>query len=126
MVYVEVADIKQHYRESSAYPDANIIEMMEEEQAYVENYLKMSPLPPAHPVLRSIIRDLTISRLMLNIASASGEAPGLAVELERQANRKLFQIKSDGLMVEGWTRGNPDKQVINPYPETFWTLEDFS
>lgn len=124
MAYVDVADIRQHLRENDAFSDANILEMMEEVESYVANYISESPLPDNQPLLRSIIRDLTISRLIFNLTSAQGEAPPVAVELDRIANRKLYMIRTEGLETGTTGRGNVNNEVVSPY-EPFWTIEDF-
>lgn len=125
MAYVDIADIRQWFRENPALDDAPIEEVMEEMETYVSNYIDMYPLPPAHPLLKHIIRDLTISRLIFNITPAGGSNFDLAVELNRQAMSKLYQIKQDGLIIPGEStqRGNWQNQVFSR--DSFWTIEDF-
>lgn len=128
-VYVDVDDIKQHFRSGAQLGDETIDELMSEQETYVMSRLALDSLPPDNLILKSIIRDLTISAGIHSMVAASEAQTAKAVFLRNEALRKIRELNDDRTAL-GETYSNRgsrwENEVINPNgDEPFFTPEDF-
>lgn len=114
-VYVDVDDIKQHFRAGAAVPDETLDEIMQEQESYVQRYLKLDALPPENDILKTVIRDLTIANGIYQITPANADNIVKADAQRRNALRILREVKEEGLgLVNQRPDGNWEKEVYNP------------
>lgn len=124
-VYVDADDIMQHFRQAPAITSETIEEVMEEKEYYVQTFLNLTELPPDNPILKDIIRNLTIAAGITMITPAQPENLSKAQMLNSNALRQLREIDDSGLgIVGGSPRPGAAYEVYNPYPP-FFTLDDF-
>lgn len=125
-VYLDAEDIEQHFRQSGALDIETIEEVMEEQEYYVQTRLRLPQLPPDNPILRDIIRDLTIAKGIYRITPANADNLIKADSQERSALRKLRELETGGLgIIGGKLRGEPSTEVYNPIYGTFFPLSDW-
>lgn len=126
-VYVDVPDIRQHVRQSGALTDETINELMREQEYYVETVLNIPALPPDNPLLKNIIRDLTIAATIYAIIPVSSDDVGKANFIRAEALRKLSDADREGIGIVRGTQGARDSsvEIRNLYTSPFWTPSDF-
>ncbi len=128
MAYVDVDDIRQHFRQSGALDDDTIEEIMGEQESYVKARLRLATLPPDNDILKQVIRNLTVSHVIFNVTSVAGDYDK-GTALRSEALRLLNEIGREGMGI----RPNPfdqaggwESEVINPYGEDrFFNPSDF-
>lgn len=125
-VYIDADDIRQYLPQSRGVSTETIDETMEEWEYYVQTRLNLSELPPNHPILRNIIRDLTIATVITALSPANVDNLSRADIQKREGLRKLRELEEGGLgVIGGRTRTDPLNDVFNPYPHPFFSFEDF-
>lgn len=124
--YIDAEDISQHFRQSGGLDDETIEELMAEQEYYVQTRLNLPSLPPDNPILKGIIRDLTIAACIYEITPASADNVVKADSQRREAKARLRELESEGLGVIGGS-GKPgaEFEVINPFSEPFFSPADF-
>lgn len=122
-VYVDAVDLKQHFRQGQGVDEATIEEIMGEQEEYVRTRLKLDVLPPDNPILKSIIRDLTISKCIYQLTSINVDQLSKADQLERGALRRINELEREGTLKKRDIT-NIDKEVYSPYT-SFFTPGDF-
>lgn len=127
-VYVDVPDIKQHLRQSGALTDETINELMREQEYYVETVLNIPTLPPDNPLLKSIVRDLTIAAAIYAIVPANSDDVGKANFMRAEALRKLSDADRQGIGIVKGSQADRDSsmEIRNLYTAPFWTPKDFN
>lgn len=122
-IYVDPIDLKQHFRQGAGVDEDTIAEIMQEQESYVQGRLRLDALPPNHDVLKSIIRDLTISKAIYQLTSINVDQLSKANDLERSALRRLRELESEGSL-KPRNISNVDREVYSPYAPLF-TPRDF-
>lgn len=127
-VYVDVPDIRQHVRQSGALTDETINELMREQEYYVETVLNIPSLPPDNPLLKNIIRDLTIAAAIYAIVPVSSDDVGKANFIRAEALRKLSDADREGIGIVRGSQAARDAstEIRNLYASPFWTPSDFN
>lgn len=129
-VYVDVDDIRQHFRASGAFDDEIIEEIMAEQEAYVQRRLKLSSLPPDNKIISNIVRDLTIAQGIFTLLPAGSPDFEKANNMRSEALRRLVEVEgAKGSMLRPDNTSAPtntwENEVINPFPTPFFTPEMF-
>ncbi len=122
-VYVDPVDLKQHFRQGAGVDESTIEEIMREQETYVQGRLRLDALPPNHDVLKSVIRDLTISKCIYQLTSINVDQLSKADQLERSALRRLRELEDEGSL-KPRDKTNVSREVYSPYPK-FFTPGDF-
>lgn len=124
MTYVNPQDIREHFGGIGSVPQPQIAELMTEVENYVKMRVNMDPLPDNVDVLRDIIRELTIAKVLGSIARGSEEL-AVADFHRRNGLTMINDVNRDGLYPTTLGSRIVDKEVYNPYPEPFFKAEDF-
>lgn len=126
-VYIDADDVRQYLPQGRGFSTESIDETMEEWEYYVQTRLKLDQLPPNHPTLKNVIRDLTISSVITAMSPANVDNLTRADIQKREGLRKLRELEEGGLGVIGGgaTRTDPLKDIYNPYDEPFFSAKDF-
>lgn len=124
--YVDTDDIRQHMRGANALAEDTIDEIMTEQEYYVQTALHLTSLPPANPILSSIIRDLTVAACIYALTAPNNEDLEKADTLRREAYRRLDRVDDKiGLgTVGGFTPTDPEEE-IDTMEGSFFSLSDF-
>jgi hypothetical protein len=124
--YVDTDDIRQHMRGANALAEDTIDEIMTEQEYYVQTALRLTSLPPANPILSSIIRDLTVAASIYALTAPNNEDLEKADTLRREAYRRLDRVDDKiGLgTVGGFPETDPTTEV-DTLDGSFFTLSDF-
>ncbi len=125
MPYVDVADIQEHLRIGNRVQPAQITELMTEVESYVKMHLNTDPLPPDNDVLKSIVRELTMARVILDALPATSDDLARAQMHQSLGARLLTEVKDEGLTPNNVGSRDVSKEVYNPDPSPFFTVEDF-
>lgn len=128
MAYVDVDDIKEHFRAAGALEDDAIEEVMDEQEDYVAARLRMTTLPPNNSILKSIIRNLTVAEATLNLLPPGSADIEKALAMRNEGLRRLEEVREDGtgIRVPGSSGpGQWENEVLNPYETPFFTWDDF-
>jgi hypothetical protein len=125
MPYIDPQDIREHLRGSGSIQQPTLVEVMTAVESYVKMRLNMDPLPPDNPVVKDIIRELSIAKIITDLMNPTGEDLSRAEYHRRNALAMINDAKRDGLVP--FSSGNRviSKEVYNPYPEPFFSREDF-
>jgi hypothetical protein len=128
MPYVNPQDIREHVKGIGSVGVPQISELMTEVETYVKMRLNMSTLPENNDIVKDIVRELTISKVILDTLQPNAEDLGRA-DMHRRNGRQLLQEAiTDGLVPGSLSPANRDitKELYNPYPEPFFTREEFT
>jgi hypothetical protein len=113
-------------RFAAGVADELIDAFIEEEEDYVIRQLDLDPLPDDNFLLYTVVRDLAISRVAYAMQRAGSDDLALADAMRREALRRLFEARDDGLTQLGaGAYGSADELVYNEFDSPFFTLEDF-
>lgn len=109
---VTIADIKQHVREAQggAFGDELIQEAIDENTAYVEMLLDLSPLPTDNHIINNILRNFVIGDILMNIVPAGSDRFATALAYREEARQRVEEVNRENL--------NP-----NPRSEDGWEDE---
>lgn len=128
-IYVDAEDIRQHFKAGGSLTEETVEEIMAEQEYYVKARLGLDALPPNNPILKSIVRDLSISNGINSLVAATDTQNAKAVYLRNEALRKLRELDDDRKGLDGGSyseRQTWENQVYNPYgDEPFFKPEDF-
>lgn len=124
-IYVDVQDIRQHVKGAGNAPVPQIQEIMEEVESYVSAQLDIHPLPPNNPILRSIIRELTTSRIILDLLPITAENLSRAQMHEQRGFRQLRDAKTEGIAPRDNSLRDARSEVYTPRAEPFFTYDMF-
>ena len=124
-IYTDAIDIRQHIRGGERASVPQIQEIMDEMESWVGAELDIDPLPPNNPILRAIIRELSTSRIILDILPVSAENLSRADMHERRGMRLLESAKREGIAPTDFSSRDPAKEVYNPHNEVFFPREMF-
>lgn len=125
MTYIDPQDIREHLRGSASVQQPALVETMEAVEAYVEMRLNMDPLPPDNKVIKDIIRELAIAKVITDLMSPNAEDLTRAEYHRRNGMAMINDAKKDGLIPFSIGGRVISKEVYNPYPEPFFSREDF-
>lgn len=125
MPYIDPQDIREHLRGSGSIAQPALIETMEAVEAYVGMRLNMDPLPLENKIIKDIIRELSIAKVITDLMSPTAEDLTRAEYHRRNGLSMINDAKRDGLIPINMSGRNIEKEVYNPYPEPFFKMEDF-
>jgi hypothetical protein len=122
--YVNPQDIREHFQDLAGIPVPQLAEFMLEVEKYVMMRINMDPLPDNVDVLKDIIRELTAAKAY---GSRARDTDGLALADFHRRNglTMINDVNRDGLFPTTLGSRDVTKEVVNPYPEPFFTREDF-
>jgi len=128
MSYVEPNDIRQHLRGAGGASVPAIAELMQEVESFVKIRLDMDPLPENNDIIRDIVRELTLAKVIVDLMAPSAEDLSRAQMHRRNGMEQLEHADRHGVTPRNTgAPGGRDvsKEVYNPYPEPFFTAESF-
>lgn len=124
-VYVDAEDLRQHFRRAGSMDDETIEEVMQEQESYVKERLKIDVLPPNNDILKNIIRDLTVSAAILSAPASTVDDVAKADRLRSEALRRLTELIEDGFKAGTPSNKNVDTEIYNPYEYSFFSPSEF-
>ncbi len=125
MPYIDVQDIREHLKIGGRVSPAQIQELMTEVESYVKMHLNVDPLPENSNILKSIIRELTMAKVILDALSPTSDDLARAQMHNALGMRMLREVKDEGLVPSNTGTRDVTKEVYNPYPEPFFSIMDF-
>lgn len=125
MPYIEPRDIQEHLRIGGRVSIPAITELMREVESYVKMHLNLDPLPENVDVLRSIIRELTMSKVIMDSLQPNSEDLARAQTHNAIGMRMLREVKDEGLVPADIGSRNVANEVYNPDPFPFFNIGDF-
>jgi hypothetical protein len=124
-VYTDPQDIRQHLRGAQQLAVPQIAEIMQEVESYVSQRLDLSPLPANNDILKEIIRELTSSRVILDLLNPTNENLARAEMHERRGMGRLRDADRHGIAPNNYADRDYTAEVIVQPEYPAWTAEDF-
>lgn len=124
-VYTDAIDIRQHLRGATGLTVPQIEEIMEEVEYYISTELDIDPLPPDNPLLRSMVRELTLSRAILDLMAPSSETLGRADVHRRNGMDLLASAKREGIFPSSYSSRDAASEVYSPREVPIWSIDEF-
>lgn len=125
MPYINPQDIREHLRGSGSIAQPAIVELMTAVEKYVSMRLNMNPLPENNEILADIIRELTISKVIVDLLHPTSEDLARADFHRRNGLQMIADVNRDGLFPSSLGSRDVAREVYNPYAEQFFKQEDF-
>jgi hypothetical protein len=125
--YVDAEDLRQHFRAGGGLDDELVEEVMLEQENYVQQRLGLSALPPENPILKNIVRDLTIAGAIYVMTPASADNVVKADSQRREALRRLEELRVEGFRVGGDSNicKSIEAEMYNSYEDSYFKANDF-
>jgi hypothetical protein len=125
MSYVNPQDVREHHQDVASVAVPQIAEYMTEIENYVKMRINMDPLPDNVDVLKDIIRELTVAKL-IGSRARSPEDLAKADFHRRNGLTMINDVNRDGLFPTTLGSRIVANEVYNPHPEPFFKAEDFA